>query len=70
MNGNQVEGKRKRLISLFREHWSKFAHLDGQTIVGSKEPLVGQVQERHRLARTETEKRAGRWSRALKASQE
>jgi uncharacterized protein YjbJ (UPF0337 family) len=70
MNWDQFEGKRKRLTGLIREIWGRFIHQDSQRVAGQKAQWIGQIQERHGVAKAETEKRAGKWSRALKASGE
>jgi uncharacterized protein YjbJ (UPF0337 family) len=53
-----------------REHWGKLTDDDWQTIGGKKDQLVGRIQERYGIAKTEAEKQADEWSRAQKHSEE
>jgi uncharacterized protein YjbJ (UPF0337 family) len=65
MNWDQVEGKWKQFTGSAREHWGKLTHDDWQVIGGKKDQLVGRIQERYGIAKTEAEKQADEWARAL-----
>lgn len=61
MNWDQIDGKWKRFTGSM---WQRRA--DSPT---TQDQPAGQIQERHQAAKAETQKRADRWSRALKKSQ-
>ena len=66
MNWDQIEGKWKQLTGSARERWGKLTDDDIQTLTGQKDHLVGKIQERYGIAKTEAEKQADAWSHALK----
>jgi uncharacterized protein YjbJ (UPF0337 family) len=66
MNWNQIEGKWKQLTGSVRERWGQFTDDDVQTLTGTKDHLVGKIQERYGIAKEEAEKQAEQWSHALK----
>jgi len=66
MNWDQVEGKWKQFAGFARERWGKLTHDDWQVIGGKKDQLVGRIQERYGIAKTEAEKQVEEWSRKLK----
>jgi uncharacterized protein YjbJ (UPF0337 family) len=66
MNWDQIEGKWKQLTGSARERWGQLTDDDVQTLTGTKDHLVGKIQERYGIAKEEAEKQAEQWSHALK----
>jgi len=66
MNWDQIEGKWKQFTGSARERWGKLTDDDVQTLTGTKDNLVGRIQERYGIAKEEAEKQADDWSQALK----
>ena len=69
MNWDQIEGKWKQFTGSARVRWGKLTDDDWQTIAGKKDQLIGRIQERYGIAKSEAEKQADEWSRAQKESQ-
>ena len=61
MNWDQVEGKWKQLKGSLRQQWGDLTDDDIQSIGGSREKLVGKLQERYGIAKEEAQKRADAW---------
>ncbi len=68
MNWDQIEGTWKQLTGPARERWGKLTDDDWQTIGGKRDQLIGRIQERYGIAKTEAEMQADEWSRDLKQS--
>jgi len=66
MNWDQIEGKWKQLTGSARERWDKLTDDDIQTLTGRKDQLVGKIQERYGIAKSEAEKQADAWSQAAR----
>jgi len=62
---NHVEGKWTQLADSARERWDKLTHDDWEAIGGKKDRLLGWIQERYGIAKTEAEKQADDWFRAV-----
>ncbi len=65
MNWDQIEGKWKQITGAARERWGRLTDDDWETIAGRKDQLIGRIQERYGAAKSEAEKQADDWSRAL-----
>ena len=65
MNWDQVEGTWKQLRGKFREQWGKLTDDDLEVIVGKRDQLVGRIQERYGIARSEAEKQADAFVKGL-----
>jgi uncharacterized protein YjbJ (UPF0337 family) len=65
MNWDQVEGKWKRYAGSARQRWGKLTNDEWQVIGGKKDQLVGWIQEKYGIAKTDAEEQADLWSRAL-----
>jgi uncharacterized protein YjbJ (UPF0337 family) len=65
MNWDLIEGKWKQITGSARERWGKLTDDDMETLTGQKGQLVGKIQERYGIAKTEAEKQADAWSHAL-----
>ena len=69
MNWDQVEGQWKQLKGSVRQQWGKLTDDDLQAIAGSREKLVGKLQERYGIARQEAQKRADEWAETVREEQ-
>ena len=61
MNWDQVEGQWKQLKGSLKQKWGKLTDDDLTMIAGSRDRLVGKMQERYGIAREEAQKRADEW---------
>jgi uncharacterized protein YjbJ (UPF0337 family) len=55
MNWDQIEGNWTQFKGKVRERWGKFTDDDLEMIMGRRERLLGELQERYGLAREEAE---------------
>ena len=67
MNWDQIEGKWKQLSGSAREQWGKLTDDDFQTLTGQKDQLVGKIQQRYGISKSEVEKQVDSWSINQKA---
>ena len=65
MNWDQAEGKWKQLKGSAKEHWGKLTDDDLTMIAGSRDKLIGKVQERYGIAKEEAQRRADEWLKTL-----
>ncbi len=65
MNWDQVEGKWKQLGGKVREKWGKLTDDDLQVIAGTRDQLVGRIQERYGIAKEEAQKQADAFVKEL-----
>jgi uncharacterized protein YjbJ (UPF0337 family) len=68
MNWDQIQGSWKQLTGSARARWGKLTDDDWQTVAGKKDQLIGRIQERYGIAKSEAEKQADEWSRTLEQS--
>ena len=69
MNWDQVEGKWKQLKGSARQQWGELTDDDLHAIAGSREKLVGKLQERYGIAKQEAQKRADDWVKTVREEQ-
>jgi uncharacterized protein YjbJ (UPF0337 family) len=69
LNWDQIEGMWKQFTGSARQRWGRLTDSDWETIGGKKDQLIGRIQERYGVAKSEAEKQAHDWSRALKHPQ-
>ncbi len=62
MDWNIVEGKWKQLKGRAREQWGDLTDDDLEQIGGSKDRLVGKLQERYGYAKDDAERRVDEWA--------
>ena len=62
MDWNVVEGKWKQLKGRAREEWGDLTDDDLEQIGGSKDRLVGKLQERYGYAKDDAERRVDEWA--------
>lgn len=64
MNWDQAEGQWKQLKGSLKQQWGKLTDDDLTQIAGSRDQLVGKMQERYGIAKEEAQKRADEWLRS------
>jgi uncharacterized protein YjbJ (UPF0337 family) len=62
MNWDQVEGKWKQVQGTVKQKWGKLTDDDLDVIAGSRDKLVGRIQERYGIAKDEAQKQVDSWS--------
>ena len=62
MNWDQMEGKWKQVKGSIKQKWGKLTDDDMDVIAGSREKLVGRIQERYGIAKDAAEKEVDSWS--------
>lgn len=66
MNWDRIEGNWKQLKGKARQQWGKLTDSDFEQIAGSKDQLVGRIQERYGISKDEAQKQADEWARTQK----
>ncbi len=61
MNWDQIEGKWKQLKGSAKQQWGKLTDDDLDYISGSKDKLVGRLQERYGIKKEDAQTRANEW---------
>ncbi|MCC6000662.1 MAG: CsbD family protein [Pararhodobacter sp.] len=61
MNWDQVKGKWKQMTGSAKERWGKLTDDELTQIDGSREKLVGKIQEKYGIAKEEAEKQVDDW---------
>ena len=56
MNSDNISGKWKQLKGAVKVQWGKLTDDDIQVIDGKRDQLVGKIQERYGIAKTEAER--------------
>jgi uncharacterized protein YjbJ (UPF0337 family) len=62
MNWDQMEGKWKQAKGAVKQKWGKLTDDDLDVIAGSRDKLVGRIQERYGIAKDAAEKEVDSWS--------
>lgn len=62
MNWDQMEGKWKQMKGTVKQKWGKLTDDDLDVIAGSKDKLVGRIQERYGIAKEEAQSEVDSWS--------
>ncbi len=62
MNWDQVEGKWKQMQGSVKQKWGKLTDDDLDVVAGSRDKLVGRIQERYGIAKDAAEKEVDSWS--------
>ena len=63
MNHDRIEGNWKQIKGKVKEQWGKLTDDDLDVIAGKRDQLLGRIQERHGIAKTEAEKQVNDWER-------
>lgn len=61
MNWDQIEGNWKQFKGKIREKWGRFTDDELESIAGSKDRLVGALQEKYGVAKEEAERQLREW---------
>jgi uncharacterized protein YjbJ (UPF0337 family) len=59
MNHDRIQGRWKQIKGKVREQWGRLTDDDLDVIAGQRDQLLGRIQERHGLAETDRQARAG-----------
>ncbi|HEY1264223.1 MAG TPA: CsbD family protein [Terriglobales bacterium] len=70
MNWDQVEGKWKQMVGGVRQKWGKLTDSDLEQIAGSRDKLVGKIQERYGIAKDEAERQVNAWDAGTESAEE
>ena len=62
MNWDQMEGKWKQAKGAVKQQWGKLTDDDLDVVAGSRDKLVGRIQERYGIAKDEAQKQVDSWS--------
>jgi uncharacterized protein YjbJ (UPF0337 family) len=65
MNWDIIEGRWKQMKGSLKQQWGKLSDDDLQVMSGSKDQLVGRIQERYGCSKDEAQKQVDEWSRNL-----
>lgn len=68
MNWDVVKGNWKQFQGKARQQWGKLTDDDLEMAKGSREEMIGRVQERYGVARDEAERQVSQWERSLSSS--
>ena len=63
MNKDTIEGNWKQLKGKVKEQWGKLTDDDLDVIAGKRDQLLGRIQERHGIAKSEAEKQVNDFER-------
>ncbi|WP_342641626.1 CsbD family protein [Rhodoligotrophos ferricapiens] len=65
MNWDQIAGQWKQFQGAARQKWGQLTDDDLQMAAGSRDKLVGRIQERYGMAKEEAEREVDRWGSSL-----
>ena len=66
MNWDRVEGNWKEFKGKVQQQWGKLTNDDLDIIAGSREELIGRIQNTYGIARDEAEKQVTLWEKDKK----
>jgi uncharacterized protein YjbJ (UPF0337 family) len=69
MNWDQIQGKWTQVKGSIKQEWGKLTDNDLDVIAGSKDKLVGKIQERYGIKKEEALRQFDNWSRTLVSSE-
>ena len=61
MNWNQIEGRWDQLAGQAKSEWAKLTDDDLKNIAGKRQQLVGKLQERYGVLKSDIEKQVNEW---------
>jgi uncharacterized protein YjbJ (UPF0337 family) len=67
MNWDRVEGKWTQMKGSLKQEWGKLTDDDLDYIAGSRDKLIGKLQERYGIAKEEANARADNWYNSMHA---
>lgn len=65
MNWDQIKGNWKQIQGKARQQWGKLTDDDVEVAAGTRDELVGKIQEKYGIGREEAERQVGEWERTL-----
>lgn len=65
MNWDRVEGKWTQMKGSLKQQWGHLTDDDLDYIAGSREKLIGKLQERYGIAKDEANERADNWYNSI-----
>jgi uncharacterized protein YjbJ (UPF0337 family) len=65
MNWDQIQGKWTQMKGSVKQQWGKLTDDDLEVIAGSKDKLVGRLQERYGIKKEEAQRQLDRWSQTV-----
>jgi uncharacterized protein YjbJ (UPF0337 family) len=65
MNWDQIQGKWTQMKGSIKQEWGKLTDNDLDVIAGSKDKLVGKIQERYGIKKEEALRQFDEWSQGL-----
>jgi uncharacterized protein YjbJ (UPF0337 family) len=65
MNWDQIAGRWSQMKGSIRQKWGKLTDDDLQVIAGSKDKLVGRLQERYGLKKEEAQRQLDEWCKTV-----
>jgi len=69
MNWDQIAGQWKQFTGSIKQEWGKLTDDDLDYIAGTKDRLVGRLQQKYGIAKEDAERRADRWLQSQKVPQ-
>ena len=66
MNWDQIEGKWNQFKGSIKQEWGKLTDDDLDYISGTRDRLIGRLQQKYGLAKEEAERRAELWLNSQK----
>jgi len=70
MNWDQIQGKWTQMKGSIRQKWGKLTDDDLAVIAGSKDKLVGKLQERYGLRKEQAQAQFDEWCKTVAAPPE
>lgn len=65
MNWDKIAGNWKQAKGQLKQSWAKLTDDDLAYIEGSRDKMVGKIQERYGIAKDEAEKRINDWEKTI-----
>ncbi len=70
MNWDQIQGKWTQMKGSVKQQWGKLTDDDLEVIAGSKDKLVGRLQERYGIQKEEAQRQLDRWTQTVFETEE
>ena len=70
MNWDQIQGKWTQMKGSIKQKWGKLTDDDLDVIAGSKDKLVGRLQERYGIKKEEAQRQLDAWTQAVFETEE
>jgi uncharacterized protein YjbJ (UPF0337 family) len=66
MNWHQIEGKWAQFRGQMKEKWGQLTDDELDLIAGNRDKLIGKLQEKYGLTKTEAERQLEEWQRYVR----